>query len=412
MKETARPPLRGPLAAHLAWRYLVSRRSRLLTGTARAALLATTLGVTALVIAMALMTGYEDELKRKLTAGGGAVLAIPIGLKPAGDVEELKERLEALEGVERVHPVIFGQAAVSRGADSQGAEVTVRGIEPGPGPLSATEEQLALGEDGVPGAVLGDELARSLGIEEGDVFRLVAVGFKDGRPRFRYQSLRATGTFQVGLADFDSGWLLVHRPLAARLFGPDGAGTMFEIAPRETAPAAAVADEVEEVLGADFLVSNWLEVNRPLFAALKLQKRFLFLVLGLIVFVSTFNVASTLIVAVRERMREIGVLGALGLSRRQRRRSFLLYGVALSGAGIFLGVALGSAVSWVLDRFELIHFDAEVAAIYFINAVRFKVEPVDLLAIVAFAFAGSLAACALPAWRASRVDPSSALRYE
>ena len=412
MSQRRRIPLRGPLVGHLAWRYLVSGRSRLLTGTARAALIATTLGVTALVIAMALMAGYQDELRRKLTAGGGAVLAIPVGLRAVGEPQEIKSRIEALPGVARVHPVIFGQAAVSSGASPQGVEVTVRGIEPGPGPLSATAEQLAEEENGVAGAVLGEELARILGIEAGEVFRLVAVGFRDGRPRFRYQSLRCNGVFRVGLADFDAGWLLIRRPLAARLFGPEAGGTMFEIAPDELHNATAVADRVDALLKPEFLVSNWLEINRPLFSALRLQKRFLFLVLGLIVFVSTFNVASTLIVAVRERMREIGVLGALGLSRTDRWRSFVLYGAALGTAGVVAGVLIGCGASWVLDRFELIRFDAEVAAIYFINAVRFKVEAQDVAAIVTLALVVNLLACALPAWRAARIEPSEALRYE
>jgi len=391
---------------------LVSGQSRLLTGTARAALIATTLGVTALVVAMALMTGYQDELRRKLTAGGGAVLAIPIGVRGVENPQEIKESLEALPGVARVDPVIFGQAAISSAASPQGVEVTVRGIEPGPGALSATAEQLAEEDNGVAGAVLGEELARSLGIQTGDVFRLVAVGFVDRRPRFRYQSLRCNGTFRVGLADFDAGWLLIERPLAAHLFGPEAGRTMFEIAPDELRNSSAVAERVDTLLSPDFLVSNWLEINRPLFSALRLQKRFLFLVLGLIVFVSTFNVASTLIVAVRERMREIGVLGALGLSRGGRWRTFLLYGAALGTVGIVAGVLIGCSACWVLDRFELIRFDAEVAAIYFINAVRFKVEARDVISIVALALVVNLLACALPAWRAARIEPSAALRYE
>jgi lipoprotein-releasing system permease protein len=407
-----RIPLRGPLFVHLAWRYLVSGRSRLLSGTARAALLAITLGVTALVVAMALMTGYQEELERKLTADGAAILAIPIGLQDHLDPAEVRRRVEALPGVARVNPVTFGQAALSLGGGAATAEVTVRGIEPGVGLLSAPAELLAIGEDGVPGAVLGEELAKSLAVVPGDLMRLVAVGFENGRPRFRYQSLRCTGTFRVGLSDFDSSWMLVERGLAGHLFGSEAGGTLFEIAPVDLAQAPAVAEAVDAVLDEDFLVSNWLEVNRPLFNALRLQKRFLFLVLGLIVFVSTFNVASTLIVAVRERMREIGVLAALGLARRDRWKSFVLYGSLLGAVGVGLGVSLGCSAVWILDRFELIRFDAEVAAIYFVNAVRFRVQTSDLLTIVVFSLVVNFLACALPAWRATQVDPSRALRYE
>lgn len=361
---------------------------------------------------MALMTGYQEELQRKLTGGGGAVLAIPLGQREVADSGEIRAKLEALPEVERVNPVIFGQAVISSPGNPEGVEVTLRGVEPGPGPLAAEEAQLADTDDAVPGVVLGVELAHALDAQEGDLLRLVAVGFAKGRPRFRYQSLRCTGTFSSGLSDFDQGWLLVRRSLAASLLGPETGGTLYEISPQDLENAAAVVDRVEEVLGPEYVVSNWLELNSALFSALRLQKLFLFLVLGLIVFVSTFNVASTLVVAVRERMREIGVLGALGLSQQRLWRCFLLYGGLLGWMGITAGVILGCGAAWILDHFELIRFDAEVAAIYFINAVRFEIRPLDVLAIVAFAFSVNLIACLLPAWRATRVDPSAALRYE
>ncbi|MDY7093893.1 MAG: FtsX-like permease family protein [Acidobacteriota bacterium] len=415
-------PLRRPLAWELAWRFLRGQRSRLLSGTARVAFAATALGVTALIIAMALMTGYQAELERKLSGGGGAVLAIPVGLgsdeAPAATVEALR----GLPEVARVQAVVLGQGVLTSSANPEGLEVTVRGIDAsspgrgspgdGAGPLGATEEQLAVAEDGLPGAVLGVELAKVLGVAPGDVLRLVAVGFSDGRPRFRYQSVRCTGTFASGLAEFDGAWLLIRRPLAVRLFGPDRGAAMYEIEPRSLEQAGEVATAVEKVLDQGYMVTNWLELNRPLFNALRLQKLFLFLVLGLIVVVSTFHVASTLMVAVRERMRDLGVLQALGLQRRVLWRSFVLYGGLLGALGVAAGVLVGCAAAWFLDTFEVIRFDAEVAAIYFINAVRFEVRLTDVLLIVTFALAVNLVTCAFPAWRATRIDPTQALRYE
>ncbi|MCB1054289.1 MAG: ABC transporter permease [Acidobacteria bacterium] len=407
----SRPPLSRPLPWELAWRFLRGQRSRLLAGTARAAFAATALGVTALVIAMALMTGYREELERKLSGGGGAVLAIPVGLGPGEAEGAVVEALRERPDVARVRAVVLGQGALTSQGDPEGVEVTVRGVDPGAGPLGATEEELR-SEDGVPGTVLGVELARTLGVETGDVLRLVAVGFDGGRPRFRYQSLRCSGTFTSGLSEFDSSWLLVPRELAARLFGPDRGATMYEIEPAELDQAAAIATAVGEALGSGYMVTNWLELNRPLFDALRLQKLFLFLVLGLIVLVSTFHVASTLMVAVRERMRDLGVLQALGMTRPMLWRSFVLYGGLLGASGVATGVLVGGTAAWVLDRFQLIHFDAEVAAIYFIEAVRFHVRAIDVVWIVVFALGVNLLTCALPAWRAARVDPSAALRYE
>jgi len=138
----------------------------------------------------------------------------------------------------------------------------------------------------------------------------------------------------------------------------------------------------------------------------------LFIVLGLIVLVSTYNVASTLVVLVRERMRDLGALGALGLSPVRLSRVFLLYGGFLGGLGTILGVAIGWTACWVLTTFELIRFDSEVAAIYFISSVPFRVRPGDLLAIVVFTLLVTLRACWKPARRASRIEPAVALRYE
>jgi lipoprotein-releasing system permease protein len=180
----------------------------------------------------------------------------------------------------------------------------------------------------------------------------------------------------------------------------------------DPAEAPRIAEAVTRVLEPDFFAADWQQLNRELFAALKLQQVALFLVLGLIVLVSTFNVASTLVVLVRERMRDIGLLGALGLPPHRLRLLFLVYGGLLGGLGTLLGVGLGWGICWVLTTFELIRFDSEVAAIYFINSVPFRVEARDVLLIVGVALLVTLLACYAPAWRAARVDPSSALRYE
>jgi lipoprotein-releasing system permease protein len=408
----------------VAWRFLRHRRSRLLNGTARAALAATTLGVTAMVIAMALMTGYREDLEAKLLSGNAAVLAYPMGIPREGEPgpeagAETLERLAAIPGVERVGRVVYGQGSLA--APGRQVEVTLRGVEPGSGMLSGTAEQLRRGPEGLPGAVLGAELARDLGAGTGDVLRLVVLGFGPAggspgsrgsiTPRFRYASVRVTGTFESGFAEFDRSWVAMDRHEVRRLSGDD-AGEMVEIAAADPGRAPAIVERAQEVLGGTYLVTDTRELNRPLFTALKLQQVILFLGLGLIVCVATFNTASTLVVLVRERMRDIGVLATLGVPPAGLRRIFLIYGGLLGTVGTLAGVAVGWAVSWTITEFELIRFDPEVAAIYFLSAVKFRVEPLDLAAVVAFTLGITLAACAIPAWFAARIDPSSALRYE
>jgi len=408
------PPLARPLVAVIAWRFLRGRRSRLLDGTARAALTATALGVTAMVIAMALMTGYRQGLQRQLIGGNSPLLAQPVMRTTPLLSDETIQRLEAVPGVIRVGLVTYspvGAALLSREGSDETLEVTLRGVDPGGRQLGATEEQLAPGPDGVPGAVLGAELAARLDVSVGDPLRLVALGLRAGRPRFRYRSLVVRATFETGFAEFDSEWVVLDRRMLDALLD-EGAYPIYEFTLEDPQTAPQVAGRVEEVLGGGYLVTDWRELNEELFAALELQQVLLFLVLGLIVVVSTFNVASTVVVLVRERMRDIGVLGALGLPPGRLRAAFLLYGAILGAAGTGLGVLVGSGVAWLLDTFELIRFNAEVAAIYFIRAVPFQLRTVDLAAVVAFALAVNLAACGVPAWRAARVDPSRALRYE
>lgn len=401
----------GPLTWVIAWRFLRGHRSNLLDGTARAALAATALGVMAMVIAMALMTGYREDLQSKLVRGNAAVIAYPVGTEGSRIFAEKERRLEAIPGVERIGRVAYGQGSLASDAVPSGTEVILRGIEAGGGQLTATPEQLRE-VDGIPGAVLGEDLAERLKVRSGDVLRMVALGFSEGRPRFRYQSIRVSGTFSTGFAEFDRSWVLLNRSRVELLMGGEAAVDLLEFTVSDPGEAARISEAAGKILEPDFVVTDWQQLNRELFTALKLQQAMLFLVLGLIVVVSTFNVASTVVVLVRERMRDIGLLGALGLRPSRLWAIFLIYAAFLGGLGTLLGVALGCGTSWVLTRYELIRFDAEVAAIYFIRSVPFRVELPDVLAIVGFALAITLAASFFPAWRAARVDPSSALRYE
>ena len=392
------------LVATIAWRYVRGRRSVLLNGTARAALLSTSIGVTTMVVAMALMTGYSEDLQRKLIGGNAGVVAY--ALDRSRTTAEQQAAIAAVPGVTKVEEVAYGQGSISTLEDPRPLDVTLRGVDPstmeegGASPASAEEGAM-------PTVRLGRELERRLGVAEGDALRLVAVDLEN--LSFRYRKVRNGKSFETGFAEADSGWVTIDRGLVEEL---GGKSSLLEIGVADPLETDAVSKRVQEILGDEFLVTDWRQFNRELFTALRLQKVALFMVLGLIVVVATFNVASTLVVLARERRREVGVLSAIGFGRRSLTAVFLLCGLALGGAGALLGVAFGWLVSWALTTFELIKFDPGVAAIYFISSVPFRVEAADVLAVLGWSLVATLVACWLPAWRGAALQPSEALRYD
>jgi lipoprotein-releasing system permease protein len=399
-----------PLSWSLAWRFLRGRKSRLLNGTARTALISTALGVLAMIIAMALMTGYREDIQTKLIRGNAAIVLIPLADAEARLPAALRS-VRADPDVTAVSPVSYGQGSLSR-PGGRAVEVTLRGVTPGSAADFSNGAALKPAADGIPGIALGEDLAHSLQVHDNVLLRLAAIAFHDGRLRFHYRSVRVTGVYTTGFAEFDQSWVLIDRQTLESITGITVSGRLYEVVVRDPLHAGAVAERLRQRLGSEFVVSDWRELNRELFTALRLQQIALFFVLGLIVLVSTFNVASTLVVLVRERMREIGALAAMGYAPGPLRRVFLLYGIVLGSAGTLVGVLIGAAAAWLLGTFELIRFDPAVAAIYFVRAVPFHVELGDVAVIVAFTLAVTFFACWFPSRRAARVRPAEALRYE
>ncbi len=360
---------------------------------------------------MALMSGYTNSVEKRLLQSGPLVVT-PIG-EAAGDVaqaDRTAERLRGLPGVERVGVTLAGRGALASGANPAGVDVWFRGVLPGASTFGAGERELAADAAGFDGVVLGRQLQRTLGAADGDLLRLTAiVGSASGRPRFAYRTLRVAGAFETGFSEYDRSYAVLHRDAVADL---GSVGVVLEVATSPGADPAAVLGEIEELVGAGALVTDWRRGNRDIFAALRLQKWGLFLLLGLIVLVSTFNIAAALVVMVRERGRDTAVLAALGLGPRRLRRVFLVSGLSLGAAGAGLGLAVGSLVSAIVTRYELVRFDPGVAAIYFIDSVPFEVRALDLLAVAGFSLLVVALACWWPARLAASTEPARALRWE
>ena len=364
-----------------------------------------------MVISMALMSGYSDSVLSQLLKAG------PLAVSPLGDAAEdpaaadrIAEGLRRVPGVAGVSVTVAGAGLLASNANRAGVEVWTRGVVPGASSFGATEGQLAHDDVGIESIVLGRELKRTLDVAQGDLVRLTTIGSPGlSGPRMAYRTLAVSGAFETGYSEYNRSYAVIHRDTAAAV---GGGRLVLEVTTAPGASASEVRERIEELVGADALVTDWRLGNRDIRAAFRLQEWGLFLILGLIVLVSTFNIASALVVLVRERGRDTAVLAALGLGPRRVQRVFLLGGMSLGAAGTVLGIGLGALVSVIVTRYELVRFDPGVAEIYFISSVPFDVQALDLLAVAAFSMLVTGLACWLPARMGAAVEPARALRWE
>jgi lipoprotein-releasing system permease protein len=258
------------------------------------------------------------------------------------------------------------------------------------------------------------ELARRLDARQGDTIALSVPDRARGAARFapRTGRFRIGRVFKTNFAEYDAEWVFLHREALRRLCRLDAEADVVEIKLDTIRDTEGAARAIEKVAGPGFAVTDWRRMNSGLFSALSIQQTTLFLVIGLIVAVSTFNVVSTLVMTVQEKKRDIGVLSALGAEPRFFSRVFLMLGALLGGTGVAAGIVFGWLVCRAATVFRLLSFPPGVAEIYFVSFIPFLVRAVDVAAIVGFSALAILLASWVPARRASHVNIAEALRYE
>lgn len=409
-----------PFELYVATRYLLAkRRQAFISVISTVSALGVTVGVMALVIALALMTGMQQELRDRIVGAAAHVYVQKLLGGGLVDHEAEAARLVAVPGVVAAAPVILGYGmATAHGVD---AFVTLKGVDPVlEAQVTEVPEAMVLGsfaalseprEGALGGVVIGDDLARSLRASVGDTVSVLTVQGATLSPMGlvpRWRRLEVVGVFSLGLREYDGSYGFVSLDAAGRLFNRDRAD-MMELRVEDLDEAPAVASAVTETLGAEYFAQDWGQLNQALFSALWLEKMAIGVTIGLIMMVAALNIVASLVLLVMEKSRDIAILKTMGATSRSIRTVFVLQGGIIGVVGTGVGAACGVVLSYFADRYQWIRLPSDV---YDVGWLPFRVEPGNLLLVVA----GSLVVCLLatlyPSRQASRLDPAEALRYQ
>ena len=403
------------LSSRIAWRYLRRPTDALVSAVGAVSVFGLVIGVMALVISMALMTGYRRDLQRKLLGGNAEVFVYSVG-GPINDLSSLLSIIRSTRGVDEASPVVFQQAVVTTERNTTGSEVMIKGIEPTRGQGSPMLAKV-IGpgfktREGERGVTVGKYLATKLGVTPGVSISLTVPTEASGSFLPRTATFVVTNVFDTGFYEYDARWLFLDLHEAQQLTGAISGATLVEVKLLEGADLSRVVSDIGRRTDHRYAVNDWRDMNRQLFSMLAIQQLVLFIVIGLIVFVSTFNIVSTLIMTVHEKRKEIGILASMGAERDSIRAIFLWYGALVGVIGTAGGLILGVVICWIVTRFELVSFPPEIAEVYFVSSIPFVTRLRDLSIIAAFSLVVSFLATIIPASRAARLNPVDSLRHE
>jgi lipoprotein-releasing system permease protein len=402
----------------VALRYLRSpNRPAVLRLVTLLAVIGVAAGVTTLVIALSMNTGFRQAIRDRLLSVTAHVNLKPMGPDGIHDYRELMTQLSGVAGVRSIEPAIYNTVLLSCGGRARG--VVLKGVDPdlerkASGALRsivAGSDSFAPDPDGIQALLVGRILADELKIAAGDYVSLTSpqgnltpFGMLPRSRRFR-----VAGIYDSGFYDYDANWAFVTLESAQGLAGVGDVVSLLEVRVAKLDDARPVADDLVRRAGPGFTATTWMDENRALFRALSLEKLVTALFIGLITFVAGLNILVVLTMTVTERARDIAVLMALGTRRRQIRRIFVLQGLAVSITGTAVGLGAGYGFAWIADRWRLIPLNPEIYAIPY---VPFHGNGLDAIWIAAAALAISVAATIVPARAAARILPVEILRFE
>jgi lipoprotein-releasing system permease protein len=401
----------------VALRYLLARRKQaFISLISLISTLGVAVGVMALVIALALMTGLQGELRDRILGSTAHVY-----VWKTGGIEDYRAevgKLEAIEGVTGAGPAILGRALIS--TDLADAFISLKGVDPSlEGNVTDIRRAMQRGsisaltpksEDEVPGILIGRNLAGQLGLNVGETATLLTpqgtLSPMGMIPRTR--RVRVVGIYALGLYEFDAAYGFVSLDFAERLLGkamPD----LIEVRVNDISAAPQISNRVVDELGSDYVSQDWSDINQTLFSALWLEKMAISIAIGLIVMVAALQIVASLILLVMEKSRDIAILKTMGTSSRRVMIIFMLQGLIIGITGTAVGALCGLGLCWVFDHYRLIQIPMDV---YQVAYVPFVVQPLDIAIVIVSAVVICFLATIYPSRQASRLDPVQALRFE
>ena len=403
-----------PFELHIALRYLLAKRKQaFISVISFISTLGVTVGVMALVIALALMTGLQQELRDRIVGSNPHIYVW--NTKGIDDYRAESDTLRKVPHVLGAAPAIQGQGLLSA-SDTQPAQI--KGIDPvleqqvtnlKESITSGSLEALNTADGELPGILLGKDLAAKLGVTTGDSVSLtLGTTLTPAGLLPRTRRLRVVGLFSLGLIEFDSTYGFLSLDVARRLLGKDKVD-LIQLRVDDIYAAPQIARSVTTLLGAQYVTQDWAEMNKSLFSALGLEKMAISLTIGLIVMVAALNIVASLILLVMEKHRDIAILKTMGASAKSVTTIFMMQGLIIGLVGTAVGASAGYALSEVLTRYRLIKVPADV---YQMSYMPFHVLPLDFALVVIGAVLVCFIATIYPSRQAAKLDPVQALRYE
>jgi lipoprotein-releasing system permease protein len=406
-----------PYQIFIALRYMKSKKKyRGVSVTTAISIGGVAVGVMALLVVLSVMSGFHQDLQKKIL-GANAHIIIRDYKGTIQDYEKAAGKLKGEKNIVSFAPFVLGQVMVSNGSRTHG--VFLRGINAGT--ESKTTDILTHIKEGdfkrlaeekeIPGIILGKELASSLGVFINDKVNVVSplgeIGPMGMLPKVR--QFRVVAIFEIGMFEYDSSLVLTNIKAAQDFFDLGDAISGIEVRLNDIYTAPEIKKDLQAKLGFPYYVMDWMQMNKNLFSALKLEKFTMFVILVLIVLVASFNIISNLIMNVIEKSREIAILKAIGATNRGIMAIFIFQGLFIGLTGTTIGVLGGYLLGYILNTYQIIKLPADV---YYLSHLPVKMSLFDFVTVSLSAITITFLATIYPAWQAAKLDPVEPLRYE